>query len=116
MMKRRFATGRSPIAGSFTLSALLGCGLPAIIGCAASQDGSVSSAPSKKAVGDDTTVGAQQQGGFNWVWVGGGGTLAGLLTLGMWLRHGRKIDAQQNQYTLDLIKTVKNTEGEQHGA
>lgn len=81
-------------------------GLSMTPGCAAPQDGSV--APkSKKVVGDDETVGANQQGGFNWVWVGGAGTTIGFLTLLAWLYHSRGQDKIQNAYTLDLVRELK---------
>lgn len=77
-----------------------------IPGCAAPQDGSVSGS-SGKTIGDDQQASAQSQGGFSWVWIGGGGTVAGLITLGAWLGHIRKQDSQQNKYTIDLIGAVK---------
>lgn len=75
-------------------------------GCAAPQDGSVSGS-SAKTIGNDQQASAQSQGGFSWVWIGGGGTVAGLITLGAWLGHIRKQDSQQNKYTIDLIGAVK---------
>lgn len=75
-------------------------------GCAAPQDGSVSGS-SGKTIGDDQQASAQSQGGFSWVWIGGGGTVAGLITLGSWMRHIRKQDDQQNRYTIELIGAVR---------
>jgi len=81
-------------------------GLSMTPGCAAPQDGSVSGS-SAKTIGNDQQASAQSQGGFSWVWIGGGGTVAGLITLGAWLGHIRKQDSQQNKYTIDLIGAVK---------
>lgn len=75
-------------------------------GCGAPQEG-IASTGTGGGIGGNQATSANQQGGWNWVWVGGAGTIIGFLTLLAWLGHSRAQDKIQNAYTLDLVRELR---------